>query len=60
MALTPTEEAKLRELLQGRSDILGDKPFEEFIKNATAAKTILDGLEAQGQDLRSGHIWRIY
>ena len=53
MALTPTEEARLRELLQGRSDILGGEPFEDFIKNADKAKAVLDGLEAQGQDLRS-------
>jgi len=53
MALTPAEETRLRELLQGRSDILGGEPFEDFIKNADKAKAVLDGLEAQGQDLRS-------
>jgi hypothetical protein len=53
MPLTPAEETKLRELLQGRSDILGGDSFEDFIKNANKAKAVLDGLEAQGQDLRS-------
>jgi len=53
MALTAAEEARLRELLQGRSDILGGEPFEDFIKNAQRAKAVLDGLEASGQDLRN-------
>jgi hypothetical protein len=53
MALTPAEETRLRELLQGRSDILGGEPFEDFIKNADKAKAVLDGLESQGRDLRS-------
>ena len=53
MALTAAEETKLRELLQGRSDLLGGKPFEEFIKNADLAKTTLHGLEKEANDLAS-------